>query len=95
MIHRPPFRRRDDLEIGARGECAAGAGQHQNANLAVLRGRREHVACLDDHPVRHPVHALGSIQRQRRDRPGLLVSDGLQTHLGHGGSPFQRANRGA
>ena len=72
---------RDDarvLEVGARAEPVARAGEHDDAHVVVVAQRLERLAQRDHHVERHRVHALGPVQRDERDiGPRLVDQDEL------------------
>src|ERR1700675_489486 len=63
--------------------------------MVILSGRFQSLSRLDQHPVGHPVEALGTIHRQPPHRPRLFIDDCFEVRAAHGFSPLIRLNRGA
>src|SRR3954453_5805245 len=70
------------LDVAADGEAAPRPVEHQDADLRVALGLREHVPQLLPEAPRHGVELLSPIQRRPADRPVLAVGQ-------HGGRSYR------
>ena len=70
---------RDDprvLEVGARAEPVARAGEDDDTHVVVVAQRLERFAQRDHHVERHRVHPLRAVHRDERDvRTGFVDQD--------------------
>ena len=82
------------VKVGARAEGTAGAGQHQDAQLGVVRRLGEGLAGLEQHAVGHAVHALGTVHGERGDRARPCRTRIVSYADGHGRPPVQGSKRG-
>ena len=75
------FARSVVFQVGAGTEAAAAfACQHQHAHVGAMRDLRETVVSFDEHPVRHAVHALRTVQREPANSVGGFESDRFRFH---------------
>src|SRR5438067_808303 len=80
-------------EVGAGTEAPPSAGHDDDAHVVVGVGSIEGVQQLFVHPVRERVESVGTLEGDRQDAVGDLVTDLVVLHAAHPGFSWYRRDR--